>query len=333
VSFRTKLGAAAACAVLAIAAAQVGTTASAAKQRAAGCTPASNIEAIIDDSGSMSFTDSQTLRVRAMELLIDKPGNAKKTLGAVEFGSDADSLFTPRLIGGNAASMKSILNAKVMADNGTTNYNAAFALAKSENPNANARIFLTDGGHNAGAYQEGHRGGPPTYVIGLMIGAASTSTDAARLQQIADETGGRYYPQLDNSTLQATVNEIDALLNCQSVPMKVQDNLVRPNQSVSHSVQLANTTKAVEITSTWNQATSLVRVYKIWVTRGKHVVGKSVSVTVKTPVRKLKITRTTGSTYQVIRVTNLPRGKLHFKLKATKLGGPTKVVTQILQKH
>ena len=45
-----------------------------------------NIEAIIDDSGSMSFTDADKLRVAALELLIDTPGNEKITLGAVEFG-------------------------------------------------------------------------------------------------------------------------------------------------------------------------------------------------------------------------------------------------------
>lgn len=49
----------------------------------ASCTAATNIEAIVDDSGSMAFTDENKLRVQAMDLLIDTlPGDT--TLGAVE---------------------------------------------------------------------------------------------------------------------------------------------------------------------------------------------------------------------------------------------------------
>lgn len=51
------------------------------------CVAATNIEAIIDDSGSMSATDPSANRAAAIKLLIAKSGNAKKTLGALEFGS------------------------------------------------------------------------------------------------------------------------------------------------------------------------------------------------------------------------------------------------------
>src|SRR3982751_4499816 len=60
---------------------------------AAACTPKSNLEAIIDDSGSMFISDQTKLRVAAMDLLIDTQGNEKRTLGAVEFGTDATPLF------------------------------------------------------------------------------------------------------------------------------------------------------------------------------------------------------------------------------------------------
>ena len=43
---------------------------------AAACTPKTNLEAIIDDSGSMSSSDPSDLRIRAMELLIDTQGNS-----------------------------------------------------------------------------------------------------------------------------------------------------------------------------------------------------------------------------------------------------------------
>src|SRR3712207_376928 len=108
-----------------------------------GCTPRSNIEAIIDDSGSMDFNDFERLRNQGMGLFIDT--NTSKTLGAVEFGSEANSIFTPRPIAGNEAFMKGELDRLVRADNGGTNYNAGFNQANTENPGADGRIFLTDG--------------------------------------------------------------------------------------------------------------------------------------------------------------------------------------------
>ena len=59
--------------------------ASTARAHATRCVRASNIEAIIDDSGSMIATDQDKLRVKGLKLLINtlNPGTF---LGAVEFG-------------------------------------------------------------------------------------------------------------------------------------------------------------------------------------------------------------------------------------------------------
>src|SRR3954471_21888104 len=73
---------------------------------AAACTPVTNIEAIIDDSGSMFSTDSNRLRVQAMDLLINAV-DAKTVFGAVEFGGQfssddpppADTVFAPQPVG------------------------------------------------------------------------------------------------------------------------------------------------------------------------------------------------------------------------------------------
>ena len=87
----------------------------------------------------------------------------------------------------------------------------------------------------------------------------------------------------------------------------------------------------VDVTTSWQKSSDAFRVIRVWVTRGRKIVGKSVSVTVKTKPVKLRVTRTSGSTYQLVHVSNLPRGKLHFKLRATKLHGATKVITQVSQ--
>ena len=129
---------------------------------AAGCTPATNIEAIIDDSGSMAVTDSEPLRVQGMNLLINTL-SPSTTLGAVEFGGN---FFTRHALrrhrvparsrsGANAAAMKAALEPRskpTTAARTTTRHSHG----RAANPGAQARIFLTDGGHDIGTYNNTH---------------------------------------------------------------------------------------------------------------------------------------------------------------------------------
>jgi hypothetical protein len=292
---------------------------------AAKCTPATNVEAIIDDSGSMGGTDYAVNRAEAIKLLISKSGNAKKTLGAVEFGSDqsyltppigaAVTLFGPLLIGPNVATMNAALTNSLKADNGATDYNSAFALAKTDNPAANARIFITDGGHNDGDYTNGHQGGPPTYVLGLQIGAASaTDIDATRLQTIANETGGVYYPNVNTGNIAATVNKVDARLNCQTVTKTFTDTFAKVGQKKSKAVSIGKNVSSADLTLTW---TNPLDVFTI----GAITVKKSNGQTIST--KKLKIKRTVGKTFLNVNVKGLKRGKLRFQLRAKTLGSNT----------
>lgn len=275
-----------------------------------GCTSKTNIEAIIDDSGSMDTTDNNRLRVHGMELFIDRQGNESKTLGAVEFGTDASSLFTPRTIGGNQAFMKGTL-AQVQADSGSTNYNAAFNLANSENPSAQARIFLTDGGHNAGDYENGHLGGgkPPTYVIGLGD-LGGTQEDVDRLQKIADETGGRYYRDTQASDLQARFNEISQGFDCQTAPVTKKLQFTQQGQSKPVATNASSADKSIDIVTTWSKGTFTVG--SLQLVRGGKVVGAA-------KVKKLKVSKKTGATFVSLRVTKPGKGKLKLKVKAKTL--------------
>lgn len=297
------------------------------------CVPAGNIEAIIDDSGSMGGTDSNVNRAEALKILISKSGNAKKTLGAIEFGSAfsttdppaATTVFAPALIGPNAAAMGSALTANILADHGTTDYNAAFAQAKVDNPNADARIFLTDGGHNEGDYTNGHQGGPPTYVIGLGIGDSATGgIDAARLQQIADETGGKYYPNVTTDNVNSTMNEIDAKLNCQAISQTFTDVFSLAGQSKSHSTRISARRKSVDLVLSW---TSPLDVFTIGSIRLRTSNGTIASIS----RRHLKIKRVAGKTFLNVHVSGLKRGKLRFKLHAKTLGSGAGGVTLTTQ--
>jgi hypothetical protein len=303
------------------------TSAGAASPRAvaAACAPKQNIEAIIDDSGSMSITDSNRLRVRAMELLIDNPANDKRTLGAIQFGTDASPLFAPAAIDPNRASMKSAVDTAVNADDGVTDYNDAFALAGSQNPNADARIFLTDGGHNnedSSPYNNGHLGGPPVYVIGLGVFGDSDVV----LKKIANDTNGLYRPVDDSSALQSAMFDVNAAISCLSTPITLKNTFTKQGQSVKRSVRLPSGVRSVNTALSWDDENDAFDIV------GIHVVRKGKTVAAA-KVRKLKVTKRRGATNVTVKISRLVKGRLAFRLKATKLsgGGSAKLTTQVVR--
>lgn len=300
---------------------------------ASACKPASNIEAIVDDSGSMEITDPDRLRVQAMNLLIDNL-SAGTQLGAIEFGSGfeslgiaaANTLFPPEPVGANAAAMRSALDGAIKADNGATDYNAAFGKADADNPSSDARVFLTDGGHDVGNYNESHLNHKvPTYVIGFGSGV-SAGPDQARLKKIAKDTGGKYFPVDDTSQLQAAMNSIAAALTCQTPPRSFIDKL-RQGQSKLHGIAIGAATKSIQITLTW---ASPLDKFKL---TGLRLIGKNGPIAVASRRHrnpsKLKVTKTTSSTFTILKVSKLKKGKLSFNVKALTVasGGPKATVT------
>jgi hypothetical protein len=295
----------------------------------ASCSRASDIEAIVDDSGSMAFTDPDRLRVQGMNLLIDTlPTDT--TLGAIEFGGNpfgetppADPIFNPEPIGPNAQAMRSALAKAVNADNGTTDYNAAFATSDAANPGAQARIFLTDGGHDEGTYNEGHLVHPvPTYVIGLGL---YDPADKARLQKIAADTGGQVFEVKEAGEMPAVMNRVGAALTCQTPPRQFTDQL-EAGQSKLHGVTVGASTKVLQIALTWSSPSDRFKVTGLQLVSHGHVVAAA-----RPKLRKLGVKRSTGATFTVLKVSKLRKGTLRFKVKAAKVGsgGKVKLTTQV----
>jgi hypothetical protein len=302
--------------------------------RAAACVSASNIEAIIDDSGSMAITDPSTLRVKGLKLLIStlSPGT---TLGAVEFGGNffegegppaADTVFAPEAVGPNAAAMASALEAKILADNGGTDYNAAFAQSDADNPGAQARIFLTDGGHDIGTYNNGHLTHKvPTYVIGFSA-AVQAPEDKARLQAIAAETGGQFFPLEDSSQLQSVMNDVGSALTCQTPPQSFTDSL-KAGAGKTHTVAIGAKTRSLQIALTWASPLDKFTISGLKVT--SH--GRTLAKAARHRVRKLTVTTTTSETFTILHVSGLTKGKLSFKVKAATVGSGAPTVTLTTQ--
>jgi len=288
-----------------------------------------NLEAIIDDSGSMSSSDPSDLRIRAMELLIDTQGNEKRTLGAVEFGSDALPLFGPGLIGQNAAAFKAAMTTSLTEDGGGTDYNAAFTAAAAHNPAANGRIFLTDGEHLAAdPYANGHAGGPPVYVIGLGVFFQGSPGDQL-LQRIADETGGLYRRADDASQMQAAMFDLNSAIACQTPPKRFSDTFSKVGKPEAHALKVPSKINTAQFALSWSNSADAFTIGSFSIVRR----GKVVARTAK--VRKLKVSRRRGATFTAVRVTGLVPGKLVFKVKATKLsapGTPVSLTTQVTRR-
>jgi hypothetical protein len=303
----------------------------------AACTPKTNIEAIVDDSGSMTVTDPNTLRVQALDLLI-KTLPPSTTLGAVEFGSGiegipgiyegipaASTIFLPEPIAPNAATMEASLKANIKADNGATDYNGAFAKADADDPGSQARIFLTDGGHDVGTYNEAHLGhNVPTYVIGF--GGITLPEDKARLEKIASDTGGKVYELEDSSEIQAVVNSIGAELTCKTPPRAFTDELAQ-GQSKKHTITIGKKTHLLRVTLTWANPGDNFKLTGLAVK--SH--GKIVAATGVQGTPKLNVTSVAkSSTFSVLKVGHLRPGTLQFAVKAAKVsGGSVKVTTQL----
>jgi hypothetical protein len=292
---------------------------------AAACAPKTNLEAIIDDSGSMPWSDPNDLRIRATELLIDTQGNEERTLGAIEFGSDATPLFGPGVIGPNAAAFKAALAPALIEDGGGTDYNAAFAVAASHNPNATARIFLTDGEHTATPdYANGHAGGAPVYAIGLGVGLPNGPGDQL-LGRIASETGGLYRRADDASQLQAAMFDLNSAITCQAPPKRFNDSFTRVGQSEAHTVTIPGRIHTAQFALTWANAADGFTIGSFRVIRRGKLVARSAKV------RKLEVSRRRGSTFTTVRVSGLVPGKLRFSVKATRLSAPGAAVSLTTQ--
>jgi hypothetical protein len=310
----------------------------------ASCTAATNIEAIVDDSGSMEITDPNKLRVQAVDLLTETLPTAT-TLGAVEFGSGIEgvpgysegipaayTIFSPEPIGPNKAAMQEALSHNINADDGLTDYNAAFAKSDSDNPGAQARIFLTDGGHDAGTYNEAHLAhNVPTYVIGF---GGLFGEDKARLKKIASDTGGQVFELDEAGEIQAVVNSIGAALTCKTPPRSFTDEISQ-GQSKTHTIAIGAKTHSLQVTLTWSNPGDKFKLGGLSVkSRGQVVATLSRSTGKRKPApkpKKLSVSTVAGSsTYTVLRVGHLRPGTLSFSVKGAKVsGGSVKVTTQV----
>jgi hypothetical protein len=283
---------------------------------AVACTPSKNVEAILDDSGSMNATDPDNFRGKLMSAYIGLGGNQGKTLGAVKFSTDASVLFSPQPINAGTRAVMDAAFTNQLVSSGTTNYDAGFTLANQENPGATSRIFLSDGAPTDDT--DLHRTPPiKTYVVGLGVGNDPFAVQ--ELTQIASDTGGP--PPIfveEAGQLQAAAGAITAGQNCKAL-LTFTDTFSAQGQAFGHKFKAKG--KAADILTTWPVIGDVIDVKAKVVVPGR-----------KASASKVRIRKTTGATFVSLRIKGLKKGqKVKLKVKAKTLPVPTTATTQVIR--
>ena len=178
-------------------------------------TGTTDLAAIVDISGSMQGTDPTFRRKDAVQLLIDLADQGDRVVGT-GFDDAFTEIFPRTTIAGAATKnqLKSLARKGIVNDGGT-DYNvgigSAFdALAADPlNPTTpKAAIFLTDGAHGGGTYNNAHLRfafngtGRSWPICVVLLGRGFAKSDVDRLKRIARETGGAFSATPTNSELE-----------------------------------------------------------------------------------------------------------------------------------
>ncbi|HEV2814259.1 MAG TPA: hypothetical protein VGW10_13475, partial [Solirubrobacteraceae bacterium] len=315
-----------------------------AEELAAGCKAVTNVQIIVDDSFSMTRKDPDEIRRDAIDLLITKPRNVGKVVGATEFGTSVSQLFPPQQIlergeGSNQPFLLGQLRGFIKGDNGGTNYNIAFASAAQDNPAAQARIFITDGGHLAGGYLDAHAGGPPTFIIGIGIPAAEPF--GVRLQRIADETKGRAFLDVKTEDIVRIMNTIDSALNCDVDVDTDEDVLTEDDPIEEQEVPLIADARTCDLNVSWGDDDDQIEPQEIAFLSGDQVLGRAKGATLQKVIRKpgktfkigrIKVTGTRRGDQFGLRLSGMPAETLRMRYRVKKADSArTAVTSQITQ--
>ena len=283
------------------------------------CKEAKNVEAILDDSGSMSSSDPSKFRTAFLNAFANIGSNNGRLFGGVEFGDTSNVLFGPATIPGVASAMQASF-VQVDANNGGTDYQEAFTGATAHNGTADARIFLTDGvPTNEPPNTTAHQTGVKTYVIG--VGPIVTDPSAqAVLNRIASETGGPPPFLIFSATdVQPVAATIAAAVDCKAI-QTFTDVLETQGDQAKHSSKAKG--KTMDVFASWNTVGTVINVQVEPVTQNK--AGASAVAA--------KVQKNVGANFVSIRVKGLKKGqKVKIKAKAKTMAVPTTLTTQVIK--
>ena len=149
-----------------------------------------------------------------------------------------------------------------------------------------------------------------------------TSTSAVQeLNEIATDTGGPA-PQFieDAGQLQAAAGVITAGQNCKALTT-FTDQFKNQGQAFGHAFKANG--KSADILTTWPVIGTTLQITGI----AQPNAGKAVATAAKVKTRTKR-----GTTFTTVHLKGLKKGqKVKFRVKATKLAGPTTGTTQVIR--
>ena len=286
----------------------------------------SDLAAIVDLSGSMAGNDPSNRRLDAVNLLIDLAGQGDRLVGT-GFDNDFRPIFPRTTIAGNATktALKKAAK-KAIGSFGGTNYNVAFANAFTAlsadplNPTVpKSAIFLTDGGHNSGTYDNSHlrfafNGTGSTWPICVVqLGTQFQASDTARLKRIARETGGTFAKAPSNAELENLYFACRGRSSGATVLLK-RTNTFRVGQTRAYSKKVKKGQKSATFFVSWG-----VGKYRIQIVQpGGRVFTRSVGKSVRF---------VSGKTSAFFQVQKPKTGLWRVRVSRLKTGGVTDTAT------
>ncbi len=282
-----------------------------------------DLAAILDLSGSMSGNDSENRRLDATHLLIELASPGDRLVGT-GFDDDVRPVFPRTTVVSNATRRNLRATARKNIGNfGGTNYDIGFAQAYAEltaDPlNANVpkgAIFMTDGGHNAGAYENthlrfAHNGTQVAWpVCVVQLGTSFRPEDEVRLRRIASDTGGRYLKAPTNAQLETLYFQCRGTSTGQKTVVK-RTQTFRVGQTRTIPTRVAKRQRTATFFVSWGE--------------GKY------RLALRQPGRKKAYTRTTGKnvrlvkgrTFQYFQVKNPKAGRWRLEVRRLASGSTT----------
>ena len=185
-----------------------------------GCDLARDVQVVVDDSGSMRLRDPDGLRAAAINQMVTKLRLVEFDVGAIEIGTRAQQIL-PTLavpVGGitgadDLATISGLKDERIRNDAGPAALDSGLAAVVAARPAVAAIILVTDA---ADAAPPVALADPGRRVYVVAVKSAFTKTPSAgALKQLAAASGGRYFADVDASSLPGALSIVEAELNCE----------------------------------------------------------------------------------------------------------------------
>jgi hypothetical protein len=227
----------------------------------AGCTPALNVQAVLEDNGyTDDDADPQRIRRDGMQAFVATPRNFGTVLGITGFESDGEgegdssAIFEPTELGrSRTRRLQRRLQREVDGADNFPGYGPMFRALAEHNPSAGARIMLVDG------YLFKHlrglkgltRGSAPTYVIAVGEPPDRNAIDISEMRRIARETKGRYFEARTPREIARALQAIESRLRCDVEADNYQEELQVDDPEEIAAAELEEDVHSADVTINW----------------------------------------------------------------------------------